>query len=231
MKRSSYDDNVKRVYEHYLTKTKNDAFNISSYQAGKNIVMQGDEIDHFFFVVSGKLKIFRTFENGKTLLIRIFEEFTILGDLEYFLKIEANCSVETQSVVKLIKIPFDYIDKEYRNDNKFLYNILVQTSSKILLTQEQTSINLMHSLDTRFSSYILSLAEGNSKTVIIPSLIDISNHLGTSYRHLTRTIKKLINQGAIMKTKNEVTLLNKELLLKISQGNVYESQIDYKVEG
>jgi CRP-like cAMP-binding protein len=144
---------------------------------------------------------------------------------------DADCTVETQTDVRYIKVPFSYIDKEYKDDSKFLYNILVQTSAKILLTQEQISINLMHSLDTRFSSYVLSLVEDGNDYAIIPSLVDIANHLGTSYRHLTRTIKKLSNKGAIMKTKNEIKLLNKELLLEISQGNVYENQVEFKVQG
>jgi CRP-like cAMP-binding protein len=231
MKKSSFKENVNLLYDRFLTKTDRLAFGIQTFKRGEFIAMEGDKIDAFYFVLSGKVKVLRNYENGKTLLIRIYDSFTIIGDIEYFLKTEATCSVQTQDEVRVIKIPYDYIDKEYKNEHRFLYNILVHTSSKILLTSDQTSINLMHSLDTRFASYVLSLYIEGENTVEIPSLVDIANNLGASYRHLTRTVKKLTNKGAIMKTKNKIKILDKELLLELSQGNVYENQAEDYIKG
>jgi len=231
MKKPSYKDNVNHLYERYLTKTKRTEYETLTYHNGEFIIMEGDEINSFYFVVSGKVKVLRNYENGKTFLLRIYDSFTLLGDIEYFLKINASCSVQTQAEVKVIKVPYSHIDKVYKTDDLFLYNILVQTSSKILLTSDQTSINLMHSLDTRFASYLLSLVEEDNDVVVIPSLVDIANHLGTSYRHLTRTIKKLTDKGAIMKNKNKIKLLDRLILLKIAEGNIYESKAEYNIEG
>lgn len=231
MKKSSYQENVARLYEQFLTKTEVSEFKTQTFKNGEFIIMEGDVIDAFYFVVSGKTKVLRNYKNGKTLLVRIYDSFTILGDIEYFLKSEATCSVQTQGEVKILKVPYNYIDKEYKKDHTFLYNILVHTSGKILLTSDQTSINLMHSLDTRFASYLLSLVSAESDIVEIPSLVDIANNLGASYRHLTRTIKNLINKGAIMKTKNRVKILDREFLFELSQGNVYENQVENYIEG
>ena len=231
MNKSSYQDNLNELYHRFLTKTDRNIFKTLSFKSGEFIIMEGDIIDSFYFVVSGKIKVLRNYENGKTLLIRVYDSFTILGDVEYFLNIVASCSVQTQGEVKLIKIPYAYIDKEYRKDSTFLYNILVHTSSKILLTSDQTSNNLMHSLDTRFSSYLLSLSSKNNNIVYIPSLGDIANNLGSSYRHLTRTIKKLADKGVIMKTKKRIEIVDRKLLLELSKGIVYENQIEYTNKG
>lgn len=223
--------NIELTYKKFLPHTETDMFPIITFHNNDYILIEGDSVDSMYFLLTGKIKVFKNYENGKTMLVRLFDHFTILGDIEYILEKEVQCTVQAVGDVKFIKVPFNYMDKEYRRDTNFLNNILIQLSSKILLTNDQAALNLMYSLDTRFASYLLSFANSDTNIVDLPKLEDVSNNLGTSYRHLSRTIKKFIEKGAIMKNKKTIRIKNKKLLLEISQGNVYEDEAEYNFWG
>lgn len=226
-----FSQNKDLTYNKFLSHTRYDSFPVISIKHNEYIIIEGEKIDSFYFMLSGKIRIFNNYENGKTMLVRIFDQFNILGDIEYFLEREAQCSVQTIGEVKCIKVPFSYIDKNYRKDLTFINNILIQLSTKILITNTQATLNLMYSLDTRLASYLLSFSRPDSDIVTLPKLEDVSNNLGTSYRHLTRTIKKFVEKGAIMKHKKTITIKNRNQLLEISQGNVYEEETKYNFWG
>jgi CRP-like cAMP-binding protein len=206
-------------------------FPIIKFKKNEIILREGDRIDFLYFVISGKLKVFQNYENGKTILLRIFDSFTILGDIEYFLDKPVYSTVQAVDNVRIMKVSKEYIDKHCRTNKTFLENMLQHISRKILLTNQQTTLNLMYSLDTRLASYILSMEEKQTMTAYMPSLVDVSNHLGTSYRHLHRTLNKFLEEKLIMKEKNKIVILDKEKLLEVARGNIYESEDNYVVQG
>jgi len=231
MSKSKFNENKEQIYKKFLSHTEKDRFPIVSFFNNDYVLIEGDSLDSMYFLLSGKIKVFKNYENGKTMLVRLFDYFTILGDIEYILEKEIQCTVQAVGEVKFVKVPFSYLDKEYRRDLTFLNNILIQLSSKILLTNDQATLNLMYSLDIRLASYLLSFADPKTSIVDLPKLEDVSNNLGTSYRHLSRTIKKFLEKGAIMKNNKTITIKNKKLLLEMSQGNVYEDETEYNFWG
>ncbi len=224
---NSYKKNLDYTFNHFLVKSHREEFKPVLFEKNEFIIRSGDDLDSFYFLISGKIRIFQDYENGKRMLIRIFDSYTVLGDIEYFNEIPAMSSCQCVETVKVIKVPYRYIDSKYKDNITFLKNILLQLSSKVLLTNEQAILNNVYSLETRLSSYILSLLD-ESNNVELPPLTDVSNHLGTSYRHLTRTLKNLIDEGIIMKKNKLIKVLDRRKLSILSQGNVYERKIERK---
>lgn len=222
--------NLTYTLEHFLVNSSLKEFDVIKYKKDDYIIRSGDLLSNFYFLISGKIRIFQDYENGKTMLIRIFDTYTVLGDIEYFQRIPAMSTCQCVEEVEILKVPYEYIDKYYKDDLTFLRNILIQLSAKVLLTNEQALLNSVYSLDTRLASYILSILN-ESNIAEIPPLTDVANHLGSSYRHLTRTIKELIEKGVIMKKNRKIKVLDREKLLELSEGNVYERQIHLSKKG
>ncbi|MBM6837426.1 helix-turn-helix domain-containing protein, partial [Clostridium saudiense] len=75
-----------------------------------------------------------------------------------------------------------------------------------------SSINILYPLENRFASYLLSVIPSYSNTITIEGVNHISELLGSSYRHLNRVIKSLVDSNIIKKNKNEIHILDiKEL--------------------
>lgn len=222
---SLFQNNLDYTLNHFLVNSKVSDFNIIRYKKNEYIIRSGDQLENFYFLLSGKIRIFQDYENGKTMLIRIFDSYTVLGDIEYFQDIPAMSSCQCVETVEILKVPYAYINRYYKDDLIFLRNILLQLSSKVLLTNEQALLNNVYSLDTRLASYLLSLV-GDKNFFEIPPLTDVANHLGSSYRHLTRTIKDFIDKKILVKKNKLIKILDRKKILELSEGNVYERQIN-----
>ena len=78
-------------------------------------------------------------------------------------------------------------------------------------------------MENRLASYILAAKEeiivDNKKAYIFnEKLTELAELLGTSYRHLLRTINALINKGVISKENGYYKILDQKLLKTLSVG-------------
>lgn len=87
---------------------------------------------------------------------------------------------------------------------------------------KNSSINLLYPLENRLASYILATGErvNNNEERIIKfneNLTEIGELLGTSYRHLLRTLNNLSCKGAIRKKSNYFQVLDEKILKSLQQ--------------
>ncbi len=86
---------------------------------------------------------------------------------------------------------------------------------------KNSSINLLYPLENRLASYILATGEriDNNEEIIKfnENLTEIAELLGTSYRHLLRTLNNLSCKGAIRKKINYFQVLDEKILKSLQQ--------------
>ena len=90
----------------------------------------------------------------------------------------------------------------------FLRFIISSLEKKLRNNSLYSSINILYPLENRFASYLLSVVPSDSNTITIEGVNHISELLGSSYRHLNRVIKALIDSNIIKKTKKEIHILD-----------------------
>ncbi|AIO17970.1 cAMP receptor protein [Candidatus Izimaplasma bacterium HR1] len=220
----SRNEVINNILSNILVNHTEEELQITTYNKGQLIVNESDPMHIMYFVISGKLKVYKEYENGKTMLLGFEDGFNILGDVEYYSKRDTTCTVEVIKEVELIKVDFNIINERYSDSKQFNDYIIKQLSEKLIDSQLNTRINLVYKLETRLASYFYSLYDEETKTTIeIDSLADISNNLGCSYRHLVRSIKSLIELKVIRKEKHIITILDFKKLKELSRGNVYEN--------
>jgi len=98
---------------------------------------------------------------------------------------------------------------------------------KFISSSIASSINILYPLENRLSSYLLAIAPENIQYpkldggIITDKFTEMADLLGTSYRHLIRTINKLCHEKIIKKEKNSLIILNLSALEKLA-GDLYE---------
>ncbi len=218
-------DNIETVFNQYLTKHRPDSVQIVEFDPGHVIVEEGEPMQHFYFTIEGKTKVFKDYENGKTFLLGFFDGLGVLGDIEYFHSIPATCTVQVVEPIKAYKISYSAIDIFYKNDIDFVTNMLLQLSRKVLHSNEITANNMVYPLEVRLASYLLSIATDEHEHAL-PNLEDLSNNLGTSYPHLFRKLKEFEDDNLISRKRHQIRIINREELTTIARGNIYESPLD-----
>lgn len=208
-----FSDNMKRYMILYM------------FDKNEYICREEEQLENMYFLVEGKAKVSKHLENGKSLLISFYVPLTIIGDVEFIRNNATDCSVQAIEDTYCIGINFSVVRSLLTKDCKFLLNICEYLSRKLTSNSNNSSINLLYPLENRLASYILAFVDidknKNSKFIFKESYSEISELLGTSYRHLNRTLNKFSKQGILKKYNNEYIIEDFEKLLCLA-GDLYK---------
>lgn len=182
------------------------------------IFKEGDEIEYLMFFVEGRAKVYMTLENGKLLLLDFYKELDTLGDLELVTNDLSNCNVEAIEPCVCIGIPIKLIRNVHIKDVNLLNFLCNSLGEKLKRSSRNASINLLYPLENRLASYIISIVikEENRYFKFDDTLIIISELLGTSYRHLLRTLNKLCDKNILKRNKESYIILDYKKLKSLS---------------
>ncbi len=185
--------------------------------------MSNRDIEHLYFLVKGTVKIYTISKNGKALSLRFYNPLQILGDIEFIGNKLPTCNVQCLDDSLFIVISFDDM-RRYANDDINFYKYISKIFSDKLSTSSDSNMrNFSYSLEERLASYILALSydsensNQNSDEVEIFKLNDIAELLGTSYRHLIRTINSLMDKKIIYRKRNIIKILDRDRLEKLAK--------------
>ena len=196
---------------------------MSLYMFDKNeyICREEEQLENMYFLVEGKAKVSKHLENGKSLLISFYTPLTIIGDVEFIRNNPTDCSVQAIEDTYCIVISFSVVRSILTRDCKFLLNICEYLSGKLTSNSNNSSINLLYPLENRLASYIVAFVDidnnRKSEFTFKESYSEISELLGTSYRHLNRILNKFCLQGILKKCNSGYTIENFEKLLYLAR--------------
>jgi CRP-like cAMP-binding protein len=197
------------------------------FQQGEILCSKGDEIHHMYFLVKGKVKIFTTTPEGKTLIVRFKTPLAVIGDVEYVKGTEVFNTVEAVSDGVVMGIPFDDLRTMETNQVPFLQFLLEIVTEKFYTESHATNFNMLYPVEVRLASYLLSLSSEGEGTMFhkemqTSKVTEIADLIGTSYRHLNRVIKKLSNEEIIQRKKGILHIKDLPRLRERADGNIYE---------
>ncbi|AIQ18215.1 Crp/Fnr family transcriptional regulator [Paenibacillus sp. FSL H7-0357] len=198
-----------------------------SFAQGETICFKGDPSESLYVLVKGKLKIYTTTAEGKTLIISFKTPLELIGDVEYIQGTELLNTVEAVSPVHMICIPYRWLRKYGQNHPPLLQFLLEIITQKFYRKSDFLSLNLMHPVEVRLASYLLSITydesdpqfTGQLSTI---NLVDTANFISTSYRHLNRVIQKFCQQGLTERSKGYILVKDREGLSRLAHRNIYE---------
>ena len=178
------------------------------------------DLEYYYLLVDGKIKIYYLFENGKSMFLKFYEEFNTLGDVELLKNIPILCNVEAIKDTYLVAIPSDILRKKYLDNIKFLHHLIDSLSEKLYVTINNSSYNFVYPLINRLSSYLVEHITDKNYIILNTSFEEIAQFLGTTYRHLNRTFKELESKS-IIKCENKTIYIVDENRLRELSKNLY----------
>ncbi|OOC61147.1 Crp/Fnr family transcriptional regulator [Paenibacillus ihbetae] len=200
---------------------------LCNYDQGESICQQGGTAEYLYVLVEGKIKVFTTSPEGKALILSFKTPLEVIGDIEY---IQGNPFINTVQAVMpttMVAVHHRWLDKYGQSHPPLLQFLLQILTRKFYIKSNFMSFNLMHPVEVRLASYLLSISQGGSGAFESDppdafQLSDIANLLGTSYRHLNRVIHKFCKEGLIERRRGIILIKNREKLLEVAGGNIYE---------
>lgn len=178
------------------------------YDKKEYIVRFDKQIDHLFFLLEGRAKIYKIHENGRRSLIQFIGKGDFIGELS-LLEVEEQVK-DVQAIDKCIclALPYHKIKKELLNDPHFLRLIAQYLGRKVLLRVEHFSNNQNYELKHRLAAYMLQTEVDG---VYNEKQTETAEFLGVSYRHLIYTLTEFQKSGLVIKNGRSYQLNQEEL--------------------
>lgn len=194
-----------------------------SYDTGDYVVEVEGTLKHLLFLVKGETKVFMTLENGKSYLLRTEKPLQIYGDVEVLRGMGYVANVEALSKTLVLAVPIGVVEKYCLNYAPFLRFLVYSLSDRLIRLSQTSTDNILMPLRNKLAGFILLHMEKTTGRVQFNTTYTaIAEQLGTTYRHLSRTLKTFDEDGLIKKSEKEICVLKHIELRKIA-GDTYQN--------
>jgi len=193
------------------------------YTPGEAICTQGAKAEQLHFLVSGKIRVSHTSAAGKRLVLSFKYPLDLIGDIEYVRRTPFLNTVEAVTPVEMLVVRFDDLDRYAKDDVTWLRYLLEGITKKFEMKSQSMSFNLFYPVDVRLASYLLSMTpEETTLGSTVDELTDIADLIGTSYRHVNRTLKRFVEQGLIERDRRSIAIIDRAGLIAVAGESIYE---------
>jgi len=191
--------------------------NINNYKKRQLIYKEGNHPHYLFYIFKGKVKTFKTHEDGKDLVIDLYNEGDFFG---YTALIELGLYNETAEAIEeteLALIP----RKEFEallNENPAIARKLIGLLSKNVLAKEQHLLGIAYNtLRKKVADALVSMQKKYHTNKNEPYTIDISREelatiAGTATESLIRTLSDFKGESLIDIKSGKIIIVNEKRL-------------------
>lgn len=182
------------------------------YERCEWFLREGSEVEYLLFVLSGKAKVCMSEAGGRSLLLCYYVSDGVMGDVELFMgRREAISSVQAVSQFVCIGLPLKIYASQLLANLPFVLRLGQGLANKLYASVENTTQIILSPFEARLSAYLL---QGAQNGLFSERLLDVSDQLGVSYRHLLRSLRTLSEAGILERRREGYLILNEGELRK-----------------
>lgn len=186
----------------FLAADQGASLELKLYRPGETLCAIDEPVRHLQFMVDGRAKVYLPAANGKRLLLCFYEPLQVFGDLEIVEGTQlATATVEAITPCASLRISRQEAAARLETDPRFLRQVSASLARKLDRLIRNGALNLLHPVENRLASYVLATATVDARGHLRfrANLTQVAEMLGTSFRHLHRTLGALCEQGILLK--------------------------------
>jgi CRP/FNR family transcriptional regulator, cyclic AMP receptor protein len=190
-----------------------------NYKRSMLLFMEGEPGDAFYYIKSGKVKIFRTYEDGREHIVHIFDEGNVFGEATLFNNIPypASASVYEDAVIGIIKN--SDLEELVKANSELALKIIKILTKKLIFAQNKIRDLAFNDVFARTATQILKLAKDYGKKTETGIIIDIqlsrqelADMVSTTRETVSRAISRFKKEKSITEEQDKILVLNEEKL-------------------
>lgn len=193
--------------------------NIKKYKKGETIFYEGDAGEAFFFVKSGKVKIYKTSFDGRDITLNILGTSSIFAEVTLFNDINYPATVEVLENSEIGMILNKDIERMILNNNTLALQIIKVLTKRLYRSQKTLKEMAFSDTYNRTSRTLLDLCERHGKKTefgieidIAITRQDIANMVGTSRETVSRIISELKKEKILDTSSKKIIVVDKDRL-------------------
>lgn len=184
----------------------------------KNVILmnQGDQADTFYVILSGAIKVFRTNQDGREVMLRRLGPGDYFGELVILDALNHTRSASVMTIEKSTMYCFSKAN--FQRMREYYPEVILQSCINTLVKNVRSLTEHVESLALEnvygrllYSFHELSARTTDTHLIIQPKLTqrEFSSHVGASREMVARILKDLENLGYIHYQKDEMWVKRK----------------------
>lgn len=175
-----------------------------------------DMVGYFYFIVEGRYKVYGNLENGRRILYRFCNAFSVLGEMELLLEADRRTdvnSVETVEQCQIVILDYRSISQMLLKDARFLYFVCQVLAEKMSYFGTMQMVNNLSSAREKVAMYLLNSV--GSSGIFCENQGIVAEQLDISYRHLHRILRQFVENGWITRLESGYRIVDQNALRQV----------------
>lgn len=188
------------------------------FDRGEYLYRSDTKPEYLMIVVEGRAKVCRASENGKNLMLAFYSGAGLMGEVELMLNSEvATSDAQVISPFVAVGIPLS-MSNDLLSSPAFIRIVAQELARNVDHNSQNMVTTVLNPLEARLCSYISIMQIDGwfcEKLTVLAEL------MGTSYRHLLRTLNTLCSIGVLHKERNRYHIIDAPALKRLG-GDMYQ---------
>jgi CRP/FNR family transcriptional regulator, cyclic AMP receptor protein len=191
--------------------------NINKFKKKQTIYSEGNHPNRLYYILKGKVKVYKTNDEGKELVTDLFSSGDFLGHIALLEEAVYKDTAETLDETELAVIPREDFE-ELINNNKEVAQQFIRLLAKNISVKENHLLGLAYnSLRKKVAEALLTLQKKYQQTKEDNFIIDISREslatiAGTATESLIRTLSEFRSEKIVDIKDGCITIINQKKL-------------------
>ena len=190
------------------------------YRQGTHLFMQGDPLTNVYFILNGKIKIYRTDMQGKEQIVNVLGEGGMFPHQGFFRNDNYPAHAEVLEEATLVYIPIPLFEQFLITNPEVSVKVFKVLGDIIVDLQNRLEEQILHNTYEQIILLLLRLTashgvEVNEELVKITTQFtnkDLANMIGSSRETVSRTLTQLKKNNLIHSDKSGNIVVNREEL-------------------
>ncbi len=194
---------------------------LRAYDAGECLFLQDEEANGFFVLRSGMVHVFRTGMDGRRQILHLFDSpGDVCGEVPVFEGGTYPAGAETLEASTLLYVPRQDFLRVTRQHPELLLSMLAVLSKRLRRFVGLIDDLSLKDVGTRLAQYLLEASEkeGASRFRLGMTKTLLASRLGTIAETVSRTLRKMQEQGLIIVNGREITIRDLGALTQVAEG-------------
>lgn len=182
------------------------------------VILYQDEISYnLHIVLSGRIKISLTSQQGRELILDTLADGDFFGELSLFDKKPRSATVTAESNANILVLARDAFMEIIKKNPDIVINILTTMARRLRSADEKIETLAFLSVYGRVANFLIDAAKGRGKTmsdgfvkIQRPTHQMIADQIGASRESVTKAVKSLIDDGSIIVSGREFAIPQKQ---------------------
>ena len=135
------------------------------FPPGKLIYLQGSPADRFYYLKSGRVKVFINSEDGSEKILTVYEAGNVFGEASFFDELPRVSSAITVTRCEIVVIDRPTLEEEMRQNPQILLTITRVLARTVRMLSDHVDTMAFLRADQRIARYLLSVPEDEEHVI------------------------------------------------------------------